>query len=105
MASQSNNDFLPELIALVCTWFIIAIAAQQHVLADIFGNNWFFTVTDNVTTYITHLLFARLTFSFLCAQVFSRSNIHYVGLTQLSRNEIYEIIAVYSVMALFVALF
>jgi hypothetical protein len=105
---QSRNDFLKFLIefsTLILCWLILTIAAQYCVLADTFGNNWFFIVTDTVTTYVMHLILAKIASNIILAYFFPQANTIYVGLPQITRDNVYELFAIINAIVLVVTYF
>jgi hypothetical protein len=96
---QSRNDFLFDLFALMCSWLIMTFAAQYCLLADKFGNNLFFEMTNYITTYVMHIMHAKIAGSILGALIFPRNNVFYVGLRQMAQthSDLFELIAIFNV--------
>jgi hypothetical protein len=105
---QSRNGFLTfliEITVLVFCWAILSVATQFCLLADIFGNNSFFTLTDAAATYMMHVILVRMAFRIILAQIFPQNNTIYVGLPQMTRANMRELVIIVVTAALIVAFF
>lgn len=105
---QTHKDilkFLIEFITLIFCWLILTIASQYCVLADIFGYNWFFVVSNTDTTYVMHCILAKIGINIILAYLFPRSNTIYVGMPQITSANIYEFITIVNTTVLVVTYF
>ncbi len=105
---QSRNGFLAflvELAVIAFCWSILAIVAQNCMLADIFGNNVIFDATNAITTYMMHVILAKIAITLVMSQFFQRSNTIYVGLSPMTHADIRELFIVVHAAVMFVTVF
>lgn len=102
---KNDNAFRIELSVITIIWAFMTFVAQYCVLAETFGNNWFFATTNTVTTYVMHIICAGIAFAILRAKFFPCNNVVYVGLFQMSLKDISKFICAVNAMVVIVMYF